>query len=137
MVETANTPASQGAIDAIVRMARTLPGVNPQRVGLFGHSRGSAAALVYGAQSGGVTGVIAAAGYPPLSPGIIHSRPPLLILQGTADDEVGPARQFESGVRAGGWTVDSHYYLGGDHYLFYNEPTHADVVSRITAFFKR
>ncbi|MSQ31505.1 MAG: alpha/beta hydrolase [Dehalococcoidia bacterium] len=80
--------------------------------------------------------MVAAAGVPLLSPAIIHFRPPLLILQGTADDEVGPARQFESGVRAGGWRVDSHYYAGGDHYLFYNDPTHVDAVAHIASFFK-
>ena len=136
VVQTALTPATQDAIEAIVRMTRTLPAVDPQKVGLFGHSRGSAAAVVYGAQTGGVVGVVAAAGFPLLSPGIIHARPPLLILQGTADDQVGAARQFESGVRAGGWKVDSHYYPGGDHFLFYNDPTRADAVSRIAAFFK-
>ena len=136
VVETANTPGTQGALDAIVRMTRTLPAVDAQRVGLFGHSRGSAAVLVYGAQTGGVTGVVAAAGYPLLTPAIIHSRPPLLILQGTADSQVDAARQFESGVRAGGWRVSSHYYAGADHYLFYNAPTHADVVARIAAFFR-
>ena len=136
VVQTAIMPATQDAIDAIVRMARTLPAVDPQKVGLVGHSRGSAAVLVYGAQTGGVVGVVASGGYPLLSPAIIHTRPPLLILQGTADDQVGAARQFESGVRAGGWKVDSHYYPGGDHFFFYNDPTHADAVARIASFFR-
>lgn len=136
VVETAVTSTTQDAIGAAVRMVRTLPAVDPQRVGLFGHSRGSAAAVVYGAQTGGVVGVVAAAGYPLLSPALIRTRPPLLILQGTADDEVGAARQFESGVRAGGWRIDSHYYEGSDHFLFYNDPTRADAVTRIATFFR-
>ncbi len=131
--------AAQAAVSAIVEMTRTLPGVAPEKVGLFGHSRGSAAVVAYGLHTGGVSGVVAAAGYPLVAPGSVRARPSMLILQGASDTQVSAsiARRFESALRSAGLPVESQYYEGAGHDLYYIAPTHADAVSRVAAFFKR
>lgn len=137
-VPDATGPAMQASIGAIVAMARTLPGVDPRRVGIFGHSRGSNAASAFGLHNQSLVGVVLAAGYPiPSTPPT--ARPPLLILQGTADQQtpVAAARQAEAGFARGGFAVEAHYYEGADHDLYYVSATRPDVVARIAAFFAR
>ncbi len=137
-VPDATGAAMQASVGAIVAMARTLPGVDPRRVGIFGHSRGSNAASAFGLHNQGLVGVVLAAGYPiPSTPPT--ARPPLLILQGTADQQtpVAAARQAEAGFARGGFSVEAHYYEGADHDLYYVSATRPDVVARIAAFFAR
>ena len=96
--------------------------------------------MAFGLHNEGVVGVVAAAGYNPPTPSSPPTaRPPLLILQGTADRAVpvAAARQAELGFTRGGFAVEAHYYEGGDHDLYYVSATRPDVVARIAAFFAR
>jgi dienelactone hydrolase len=87
-----SSPEALQALIALVQAARTMPGAHPDRVGLFGHSRGGAPILNYIGRSGTVqAAILNSAGYPAdLSPDV---KAPILILHGTADS---PAEGAES-----------------------------------------
>jgi len=120
---------------ALVRAARTLPGVRDDRVGLLGHSRGSKAALAVAGADADVGAVVAIAGYLPAR--TLELRPPVLVLQGTADRivPVRKARQFQKALRAQGKLVEAYYYEGAGHQIPFAPPWSADVRQRAIAFF--
>jgi dienelactone hydrolase len=61
----ASSPEAMQTVDALVQAARTLPGARPDRIGLFGHSRGGRATLTYILRVGNVqAAVLNSAGYP-------------------------------------------------------------------------
>src|SRR5215203_3749838 len=123
------TPAALDRIDALVAAVRALPGIRPDRVALFGHSRGGGAALMYALGAGGVRAlVLNSTGYPPE---VVARAPdvaaPILLLHGTRDDPadggsaltaVGLARAFEAALRAAGKEVDATYFEAGHNDLF-------------------
>src|SRR6266700_8452949 len=58
------SPEAMQTLDALVQAARTLPGARPDRIALFGHSRGSGPVLNYIARSDTVgAAVLNSAGY--------------------------------------------------------------------------
>jgi dipeptidyl aminopeptidase/acylaminoacyl peptidase len=125
------------------RRARTLPGARPDRVGLFGHSRGGALVLTYILRAGDVqAAVLNSAGYPSnLSTDV---KAPVLMLHGTADSladggvavtNVQMARDFEAKLRTSGKPVEAVYYEGGRHNDIFSSPTqYRDEVQRILVF---
>jgi dienelactone hydrolase len=147
---TALGPEALHTVDALVQAARRLPGARPDRIGLFGHSRGGGATLNYMLNSGVnvQAAVLENTGYPTLlTARASQITAPLLMLHGTAnspDDggstlaDVQMASNFEAALRRAGKAVDAKYYEGGGHNSFFsNSAQHDDEVKRIRDFFLR
>jgi alpha-beta hydrolase superfamily lysophospholipase len=147
---TALGPEALQMVDALVQAAHRLPGARPDRIGLFGHSRGGGATLNYMLNSGVnvQAAVLENTGYPTLlTARASQITAPLLMLHGTAnspDDggstlaDVQMASNFEAALRRAGKAVDAKYYEGGGHNSFFsNSAQHDDEVKRIREFFLR
>ncbi len=142
----ASSPEAMQTLDALVQVARTLPGARSDRIGLFGHSRGGGPILNYILGAGNVqAAVLNSAGYPGnLS---IQVRAPVLILHGTADSpadggvavtNVQMARDFEAKLRTAGKPVEAVYYEGGRHNdIFSSSTQYRDEVQQMLAFLLR
>jgi dienelactone hydrolase len=141
-----SSPEAMQTVDALVQAARTLPGARPDRLGLFGHSRGGAATLNYLLRVGDVqAAVLNSAGYPSNLSSQVKA--PILMLHGTADSpadgggafsNVQMARDFEAALRAAGKPVEAVYYEGGRHNgLFSSSTQYRDEVQRMLAFLLR
>jgi dienelactone hydrolase len=152
-----DAPAMPGAtsadavqtVDTLLKAVRGLPGARPDRIALFGHSRGGVAVLNYVLRVGGVqAAVLNSAGYP--SEFVDRSAQvmsPILMLHGTADNpadgggalsNIQMARDFESAALAARKPVEAVYYRGGRHDgLFSNPAQYRDEVQRIVAFLQR
>lgn len=136
-------------IDVIMRAVRVLPGVKPDQVALFGHSRGGGAAWNYVLQGGDAQAVILnSAGYPDeLIQQAAKFNAPVLILHGEQDspeDGGGPitdvrrARAFQVALQDAGKPVDAVFYEAGRHNgLFASPSQHADEVQRMKAFLQQ
>jgi len=134
---------SMQTLDALVQAARSLPTACPDRIALFGHSRGGGAILNYIVRADNVrAAVLNSAGYPSdLSPQV---RAPILMLHGTADSpadggaevtNVQMAREFEAKLRAAGKPVEAVYYEGGRHNdIFSSSTQYRDELQRMQAF---
>ncbi len=145
----ASSPEAMQTVDALVQAARTLPGARPDRIGLFGHSRGGGATLNYILRVGNVqAAVLNSAGYPSqLADLPSQVKAPVLMLHGTADSpadgggafsNVQMARDFEAMLRAAGKPVEAVYYEGGRHNgIFSSSTQYHDEVQRMLAFLLR
>jgi len=145
----ASSPEAMQTVDALVQAARTLPGARPDRVGLFGHSRGAGATLNYILGAGHVqAAVLNSGGYPnELADRAAQVKAPILILHGKADGpadggsaltSVQMARDFEAALRRAGKPVEAMYYEGSGHNGIFTSPTqYDDEVKRIVAFLRR
>jgi dienelactone hydrolase len=136
-------------VDALVQATRALPGARPDRLALIGHSRGGGATLAYLLAIGNVqAAVLHSSGYA-IKPATRAAQfdAPILILHGTADGpadggsantNVGMARDFELALRRSGKPIEAMYYEGGGHNSFFTNSTqHDDEVKRITEFLRR
>jgi dienelactone hydrolase len=146
----ASSPVALQAVDAIVQAIRTLPDVRPDRMALFGHSRGGGATLNY-ILLGAATvraAVLNSAGYPAeLAKRAPEINVPILMLHGTADSpadggsaftNVQMARDFEAALRRAGRPVEAKYYEGGTHNgLFASATQYDDEMQRVMAFLRR
>lgn len=118
---------------ALLEFTRQLAGVDPQRVGLWGQSRGGTVVLLLTALGEKVRGVVAAApiySYPKRGGVFPDEFPvkhleriqvPVLMLQGT-DDQIIPideAREFEGKAKTAGLAIEATYYEGMGHGGFY------------------
>ena len=142
----ATSPEAMQALDALVLAARTLPGARPDRVALFGHSRGAGPILSYILGAGNVQAVVLnSGGYPVnLSTDV---RAPILILHGTADSpadggvavtNVQMARDFAAKLRTAGRPVEAVYYEGGRHNdIFANSAQYREEVQQMLTFLLR
>ncbi len=145
----ASSPEALRTVDCLVRAARTLPGVHPDQMMLFGHSRGGGAALNYAVQVGNVQAVVLnSSGYPSELMDLSTQSPvPILMLHGTADSpddggsattDIEMARDFEAGLRGAGKRVEAVYYEGGRHNsIFTSEAQRQDEMQQTLAFFLR
>ena len=144
----ADSPEAQQTVDALVEAARNLPGARPDRVGLFGHSRGGGAVRSFILGAGNVqAAVLDSAGYPGHRVDVARVKAPVLMLHGEADSpanagsaftDVRMARQFEEALRRAGKQVEAVYYPGAGHNGFFTSPTqHDDEVQRMVAFYHR
>jgi dipeptidyl aminopeptidase/acylaminoacyl peptidase len=142
----ASSPEAIQTLDALVQAARTLPGARPDRIGLFGHSRGGGPILNYILRAGNVqAAVLNSAGYPSNLSTQVEA--PLLILHGTADSPVDGgvavtniqmARDFEAKLRTAGRPVEAVYYEGGRHNdIFSSSTQYRDEVQQMLAFLQR
>ncbi len=142
----ASSPEALQTLDALVQAVRTLPGARPERIGLFGHSRGGGPILNYALRAGNVqAAVLNSAGYPDSLSTQVTA--PILILHGTADSpadggvavtNVQMARDFEAKLRSAGKPVEAVYYEGGRHNDIFSSATqYRDEVQRILAFLLR
>ncbi len=121
---------------ALINAARTLPSAHADRVGVLGHSRGSAIVLTTASTGEDLQAVVAAAGYPS---GIILNNltAPILILHGTADQVVPlqRAESFESSLQRLGKSVESHYYEDAPHTIPWVLPWSEQVRQHAIEFF--
>jgi len=142
----ASSPEAIQTLDALVQAARTLPGARPDRIGLFGHSRGGGPILNCILRAGNVqAAVLNSAGYPGNLSTQVEA--PLLILHGTADSPVDGgvavtniqmARDFEAKLRTAGRPVEAVYYEGGRHNdIFSSSTQYRDEVQQMLAFLHR
>lgn len=147
------TPAASASahqtLDVLVQAVRDLPGARPERVALFGHSRGGGAALNYALSGGTVAAlVLDSTGYPgDLLPQVPRLQAPMLMLHGAKDGpadggsaltDVGMARAFEAALRHAGKTVEAKFYSTGTHNgIFASRTQRADELRRIAAFLRR
>jgi dienelactone hydrolase len=145
-IPSASSPQALQTLQALVQAARTLPDARPERIALFGHSRGAAPIVSYILRAADVkAAVLNSAGYPASLSAEVNA--PLLILHGTADSpadggvevtNVQRARDFEAKVRAAGKPVEAVYYEGGRHNdIFSGPPRTRDEVQQMLAFLKR
>ena len=144
-----SSPEAMRTVDALVHIARTLPGGRADRIGLFGHSRGGAAALNYLLVRDNVQAVVLnSSGYPRNWAELVsQAKAPILMLHGTADSSedggapvtnVQMARDFEGKLREAGKPVEAFYYEGGRHNdIFKNGNQYSDEIQRIISFFRR
>jgi hypothetical protein len=114
-------PGSSAYSDAVVRVARALPGARPERLRIAGHSRGGGETLQYLLAIGGVQAAVlhsAGHGYRPVTR-VGEFNVPMLILHGTADGpadgggvntQVSLAREFEAALRRNQKPVEAQYY---------------------------
>jgi dienelactone hydrolase len=136
-------------VDALVQATRALPGVQPERIALVGHSRGAGATLQYLLAKGRVqAAILHSSGYA-LKPAARAAEfaTPLLIMHGTADGpadgggvntHVGLAREFEAALRDHRKPVEAAYYDGGGHNTFFTNTTqHTDELQVMIAFLRR
>lgn len=134
-------------VEALVAAGRGLPGVDAERTGLFGHSRGASAALWYAAVVGDARAIVLnSGGYSDaLATAAQTVTVPLLMLHGTADSQRGGggpnstiqrAQALEAQVLASGGDISATYYPGADHIDFWRIPAQrADSFARIVAFY--
>lgn len=136
---------------AVIDFARGLPAVAPDRVAVWGHSRGGTAALFLAVTDAPVRAVVAAApiyAWPKRGGAYNDDFPirhlskikvPVLMLQGTSDQiiPVSEAREFEAAARAAGLALEAQYYEGQDHPLFYRGPQRAAARDRAIAFLRK
>jgi len=145
----ATNPEAMRTVDALLQVVRTLPDVRPDRIALFGHSRGGGAALNYILRVGAVqAAILNSTGYPSEFADLAsQAKAPLLMLHGTADSpadgggafsNVQMARDFESSLRAAGKPVEAVYYDGGRHNdIFSSSTQYRDELQRMQAFLLR
>lgn len=138
-------------VGALVQAVRTLPDVHADRVGLFGHSRGSGATLAYvmGESDPAVRAVVLEnGGYPPgWTARAAQVKAPVLILHGGVykPSEGGSpltkaemARAFEAALKRAGKPVESTYFEYGGHNSFFSDAKQrGDEVRRMVAFYAR
>jgi dienelactone hydrolase len=138
-------------VSALVQAVRTLPDVQADGIGLFGHSRGSGATLAYilGESDPAVrAAVLENGGYPPdWTARAAQVKAPVLILHGgvfKASDGGSPltkaemARAFEAALKRAGKPVESTYYEYGGHNSFFADAKQRDdEIRRMVAFYAR
>lgn len=133
-------------VSAIIEAVRKLPGVDRNRVVLFGHSRGGVAALNYAVRGGYAAAlVLNSAAYPDeLVRQAVAVSMPVLILHGEKDSPADGgsamtatprAHIFVEAMGAADKTVMTHFYEGGSHNsLFTDRFQRADSVGRVENF---
>lgn len=156
LIDCAQGPAFKGAsiaatkdVMALIDAVRKLARVRPDRVGLFGHSRGAAVALLVASTGGDVQAVVSSSApiifrgartqmdTPPITL-VRNLQAPLLMLHGTGDRvvDVQEARQYQQALRELGKPIEAHYYEGAGHLLPFLPETKEDVRQRAIGFFK-
>lgn len=135
-------------IETVVAAVRTLPGVEPHRIALFGHSRGGGAVWNFVLQGGDAQAIILnSAGYPDdLIQRAAQIGAATLILHGDKDGPGDPsgggtmtdvrrAKAFQNALLKAGKPVEAVYYPTGQHNsLFANPLQRADEVQRMRVF---
>jgi len=132
----------------LIRLARSLSNGKPERVALYGLSRGGHAALWAASTGANVQAVVVdAAGHVPLiSPAppttftvLAGLDAPLLLMHGTADAlvPVTQSRDYEAAARAAGKQVEVAYFDGAGHMVSVVAESQAEARSRAIAFLRK
>ena len=142
------SPEAMQIVETLIAAARALPGARPDRVALFGQSRGARASLHYILGGGDVrAAILNSGGYPSeVVDRVTQIKTPILLLHGTADSpadggseftDVRRARAFESAARGAGRPVEAVYYEGGGHNgLFASPAQYEDELRRMADFLR-
>jgi len=131
----------------LIAFAKTLPGARPDRVGLYGASRGGHAALWAASTGADVQAVVVDA---PSHTPVINPHPPqpldvlagltapLLMMHGTADKEspVEQSREYERAALALGKPLVVVYFEGVGHMVSFKTESQAEARQRGIAFFR-
>lgn len=141
-----DTPNGQARVAALVQAGAALPGVDPRRLILMGHSRGAVAAMYHALSGGEACGLILNSGaHPPDAVERVESLVvPVLVLHGDADGPTEGGSPMTTGARARGFVraleragkrVDMKFYPDGNHNsLFLKPEQHRQEVSEIARF---
>jgi dienelactone hydrolase len=147
-VAGADSPDAIQRVATLLQAVRVLPRVRPDRVALFGHSRGGGAALHYILTASDVrAAVLNSTGYPSeLSGRASQITTPILMLHGARNDpadggsalsSIQMARDFEAALRRASKRVEFMYYKEGAHNtVFTNSAQYKDEVRRMLAFLR-
>ena len=136
---------ARAAVAALVAAVRQLPGAKPDRVALFGHSRGGGATINYLEHGGDVqAAILNSSGY---SDGYIENaaniHTSILMLHGVKDSNgemtVFPrAQRFAAALRAAHVPMETRFYPDGEHRSFFIDRTqHDDEVRHIVKFLRK
>lgn len=131
----------------LIAVAKALPDAIPDRIGLYGMSRGGHAALWAAATGAGVRALVLDA--PAHRPAINPMPPstleivgkvsvPILMLHGTADKviPVEQSREYERAARALGKTIEVVYFDGVGHTVSVLPESQAEARKRAIAFLR-
>jgi dienelactone hydrolase len=135
---------ARAAVADLVTAVRQLPDVQPERVAIFGHSRGGGATINYLEHGGDVhAAILNSSGY---SDEYIENaakiRASVLILHGEKDSNgamttIARALQFAAALHAAAVPMETHFYPDGEHRsIFINRKQHSDEVRRIVSFLR-
>ena len=143
------SPEAVARVAAIIRAVREIPGARTDRIALFGHARGAAAATWYLTQASGVRALILDSGVylPEHSARAAAIQAAVLMLHGEADSPANGgmavsgaqnAHDFEAALRRAGKSVEAKYYKTGAHNSLFTDPAqHRDEVRRILRFLQQ
>ena len=135
-IKVGSHPEAVEDVVAFVEAARTLPSADPRRIGLYGHSRGSTAAIATAASGIDIRAVVAVAGYP-TKLSFRKLETPMLLLQGTEDKLVQSAEalQFKEKLNTLGKTVMIHIIDGAPHDAHTTLPWSIELRNRASSFY--
>ena len=136
--------AARSTITDLVAAVRMLPGVRPDRIALFGHSRGAGATINYLEHGGAArAAVLNSSGYPDeyiAAATQIHAS--VFVLHGMKDTNADftrfeRAQQFAEALRAAKVPLQTQFYPEGVHSgMFSDRRQHDDEVARIVKFLR-
>ncbi len=147
-VTVPNSPDAMQRVATLLQAVRLLPDVRPDRVAIFGHSRGGGAASQYLLTASDVRAVVfSSTGYPSeLTSRVAQITTPILIFHGARNDpadggsalsNIQMARDFETALRHAGRPVEFVYYERGAHNSVFSEPAqYKDQVRRMLGFLR-
>lgn len=135
--DAASISASATAVSSFLKAVRTLPSVRADSVALYGASRGSITGTAVAFSGENLKAVVAVAGYTPAFFGQ-GLKAPVIVIHGTLDTviPVQDARNFESGLRGMGKSVEAHYYDGAPHEVLFTEPWKTESRLQAITFLK-
>ena len=143
------SPQAVARVSAIIRAVREMPGARPDRIALFGHARGAAAATWYAMQASEVRALILDSGVylPEHTARATELKAAALMLHGEEDSPANGgapvsspqnAHDFEAALRRAGKSVEVNYYKTGGHNSLFTDPAqHRDEVRWILAFLRQ
>lgn len=147
-VTVPTSPDAMQRVATLLRAVRLLPDVRPDRVAIFGHSRGGGAASQYLLTASDLRAVVlSSTGYPSeLTSRAAQITTPILIFHGARNDpadggsalsNIQMARDFDAALRHAGRPVEFVYYERGAHNSVFSDPAqYKDVVRRTLAFLR-
>lgn len=134
-------------VRAVVAAARTLPGVDPERIALMGHSYGAQAVVLAASTGERVQALVAFA--TPFAPGAPLETRPLSVLAGLSapvlveharDDQIAVfkwTQEYVDAAKAAGKLVDMRYFASGGHSWLFAEPGRRESIEAAATFLMR
>ena len=143
-----NSPDAMQRVVTLLQSVRLLPDVRPDRVAIFGHSRGGGAASQYLLTASDVRAVVlSSTGYPSeVTSRVDRITTPILMFHGARNEpadggsalsNIQMARDFEAALRRAGKPVEFVYYERGAHNsIFSDAAQYKDQVRRMLGFLR-